>query len=584
MKFRSTIALTLIALGLGLFIWILDRRSPGRREQRTGYVVDFDRNEVTGLEITNESAKTVLRKTDAGWQIIAPINDRADPRVVDSLLDQTQFLHRDDTISNLGKGEKKQKRLKDFGLLKSHLKLEWQAKNRHSAIEFGADTAVEGTCYVRAQGNDAVFVTANELKNLIAKRSDAFRDHQITPFLTAQIDRIIVHQAAGDIELIRQPNGWQIVRPIKARADDEIVNATLEKINATPVLDFTESEKIPGTETENSGRSITLFSGEEKVEISCVSPAPNQPGKIYLRVASRPSLLLVSDSFAQAINVKPNQLRDRRIARLNSDIIDRIRIDLAGTPSVLLARREDHWEITSQQNAPANSEAVSRLIATLNETDVQEFVSDIATDLSRYGLDAPTFRIGFSSYASDNTAESSAGEEPIATLAVGKLEKKAYYARIEEEPYVFSISEQTVSALPIHEFDFRSLDALTLQRDELVSVEIENGGGKFELIRDERGKWLVTEKAEVQDEAALQTFLNTVSRIRAVAWVGPSQPAYGLEHPVETIRLRAKTGQFELQIGGTDERGNRYAVLSNQPGVFLIGANDYQQLSARLAR
>jgi Domain of unknown function (DUF4340) len=584
MKLRSTIALLVIALGLGLFIWILDRRSPGRREQRTGYVVDFDRNEVTSLEITNESGKTVLRKTAAGWQIIAPVNDRADPRVVDSLLDQTQFLHRDDTISNLGKGEKKQKRLKDFGLLKSHLKLDWQAKNRHSAIEFGADTAVEGTCYVRAQGNDAVFVTGNELKNLIAKRSDTFRDHQITPFLTAQIDRVIVHQAAGDIELMRQPNGWQIVRPIKARADDKIVNATLEKINATPVLDFTESEKIPGTETENSGRSITLFSGEEKVEISCVSPAPNQPGKIYLRVASRPSLLLVSDSFAQAINVKPNQLRDRRIARLNSDIIDRIRIDQAGTPSLLLARREDHWEIASQQNAPANSEAISRLIATLNGTDVQEFVSDTATDLSRYGLDAPTFRIGFSSYASDNTAESSAGEEPIATLAVGKLEKDAYYARIEEEPYVFSIFGQTVSTLPIHEFDFRSLDALTLQRDELVSVEIETGDGKVELIRDDRGKWLVKEKAEVQDEAALQTFLNTVSQIRAAAWVGPAQPAYGLEHPVETIRIRAKTGQFELQIGGTNERGNRYAVLSNQSGVFLIGANDYQQLSARLAK
>jgi Domain of unknown function (DUF4340) len=584
MKLRSTIALLVIALGLGLFIWILDRCSPGRREQRTSYVVDFDRNEVTSLEITNESAKTVLRKTASGWQITAPVNDRADPRVIDSLLDQTQFLHRDDTISNLGKGEKKQKRLKDFGLLKSHLKLDWQAKNRHSAIEFGTDTAVEGTCYVRARGNDAVFVTGNELKNLIAKRSDAFRDHQITPFLTAQIDRVIVHQTAGDIELVRQPNGWQIVRPIKARADDEIVNATLEKINATPVLDFTESEKIPGTETENSGRSITLFSGEEKVEISCVCPAPNQPGKIYLRVASRPSLLLVSDSFAQAINVKPNQLRDRRIARLNSDIIDRIRIDQAGTASVLLARREDHWEIANQQNAPANNEAISRLIATLNGTDVQEFVSDTATDLSRYGLDAPTLRIGFSSYASDNTAESSAGEEPIASLAIGKSDKNAYYARIEEEPYVFSVSAQTVNTLPIHEFDFRSLDALTLQRDELVSVEIETGDGKAELLRDDRGKWLVKEKAEVQDEAALQTFLNTVSQIRAVAWVGPSQPAYGLEHPVETIRIRTKTGQFELQIGGTNERGNRYALLSNQPSVFLIGANDYQQLSARLAR
>jgi hypothetical protein len=510
------------------------------------------------------------------------VNDRADAQAVDSLLDNIQFLRRDDIISNLGKGEKKQKLLKDFGLQKPRLKLAWQTKNRHSVIEFGADTAVEGTCYVRTEGSDVVFVTGNELKNLISKRSNAFRDHQITPFLTTQIDRVIVHQTAGDIELVRQSNGWQIVRPIKARADDDLVNAALEKINATPVLDFVEGEKIPNAEIENSSRSISLFSGDEKVEIFSGSPVPGQPGKIYLRVPSRPSLLVVTDSFAQTINVKPNQLRDRRIARLNSDIIDRIRIDQPGIPSILLARHENGWDIVSQQNAPANAEAVNRLIATLNGTDVQEFVSDTAADLSRYALDAPALRIGFSSYASDNTAESGAGEEPIATFAIGKLDKNAYYARIEEEPYVFSVSEQTVNSLPIHDFDFWALDVLNLQRSDLISIEIENDAGKVELVRDDRGKWVAKEKADAQNEPALQTFLNAVSHIRAVAWVGSSQPAYGLDHPTETIRMRTKTGQFELQIGGSNQRGDRYAMFSNR--IFLIGANDYLQLSARLAK
>ena len=137
MNLRTTLALLIIALGLGIFIWILDRRSPTTRENRTGYVVDLDRNEVTRLEITNESAHTILNKTATGWQIIAPVNDRADTQVIDSLLDNIQFLRRDDMIPNLGKGEKKQKLLKDFGLQKPHLKLAWQTKNRHSAIEFG---------------------------------------------------------------------------------------------------------------------------------------------------------------------------------------------------------------------------------------------------------------------------------------------------------------------------------------------------------------------------------------------------------------------------------------------------------------
>src|SRR5260221_8534250 len=102
------------------------------------------------------------------------------------------------------------------------------------------------------------------------------------------------------------------------------------------------------------------------------------------------------------------------------------------------------------------------------------------------------------------------------------------------------------------------------------------------IFRDHRAQWLAKEKADSQDEAALQTFLNAASHIRAVAWLGSSQPVYGLDHPSETIQIRTKTGQFEVQIGGTNERGDRYAMLSNR--VFLIGSSEYQQLSARLVK
>jgi Domain of unknown function (DUF4340) len=583
MNVRITLALLAIAVGLGAFIWILDRRSP-TGEQRKGYILEFDRNDVTSIEITNEAAKTILHKTASGWQIVAPVNDRADARVLDSLLDQLRFLRQDDLISDLGKKAEKQKRLKDFGLLKPRLKIEWQAKNRKFGVEFGADAAVEGTCYIRTQGNDEVFVTGNEVKDLVSKRSDAFRDHQITPFLTTQIDRVILHQNVGDIELVRQQDDWQIVRPIKARAGNGTVNAMLEKINTTPILGFVESEKAPKGENENPSRSVSLYSGDEKVEISCGSPIAGRPGKIYLRIASRPSLVEVSDAFGQTIDVKPNQLRDRKIARLNPDFVDHIRIDHSGGISVFLVRQEDHWQIASDQNAPANSEMINQLITMLNGTDVREFVSDTATDLGRHGLDPPALRIAFSSYASDNTAESSAGEEPVATLAVGKLDNNAYYARIEEEPYVFSIDQQTVDSLPTHNFSFRSLDVLRLQRSDLLSLNIEDSDGLTEITREDGQRWLVRTKTGSQDEAALQTLLNTVAQIRAVAWVGPVQPSYGLDHPLETIQIQTKNAQISLQIGSPDDKGNRYATISNRTGVFLLGANDYRQLSAQLVK
>ena len=41
-----------------------------------------------------------------------------------------------------------------------------------------------------------------------------------------------------------------------------------------------------------------------------------------------------------------------------------------------------------------------------------------------YGLDKPQLQLTFSSFASENTAETKAGEEPFATIAFGKDEER----------------------------------------------------------------------------------------------------------------------------------------------------------------
>ena len=109
MKISTTLGLLVIAIGLGIFVWILDRRSPGNRAQlaHSAYLVDLDRNDVTQLEIENGDTKTRLLKTNDGWRLTAPVVDRADSKVIDTLLYSTQFLKRDDTLGNLGKGDQK---------------------------------------------------------------------------------------------------------------------------------------------------------------------------------------------------------------------------------------------------------------------------------------------------------------------------------------------------------------------------------------------------------------------------------------------------------------------------------------------
>ena len=58
----------------------------------------------------------------------------------------------------------------------------------------------------------------------------------------------------------------------------------------------------------------------------------------------------------------------------------------------------------------------------LKVEQVTKFVEDVASDLPKYGLAKTILQITFSSFASENTPESTAGEHPIATIAFGKNE------------------------------------------------------------------------------------------------------------------------------------------------------------------
>jgi hypothetical protein len=66
-------------------------------------------------------------------------------------------------------------------------------------------------------------------------------------------------------------------------------------------------------------------------------------------------------------------------------------------------------------------------------------VADVATELPKYGLDQPQLRVTLSSYASENTPDTQAGEKPIATVLFGREEGENVYAKLEDEPFVVSV-------------------------------------------------------------------------------------------------------------------------------------------------
>jgi Domain of unknown function (DUF4340) len=594
MKPRTTLVLLGMAVALAGFIFGLDRCSQNTRDrrERAAHVIEVNRTAIEGFTIHNGNGLVKIKADGDAWKMVAPWQDDADSAVIDQLLDAVQNLRPDDVITDLGKGDKKRQILKDFGLNKSKLGLKLDGKQMPPELEFGQDTAVQGRGYVRIADEDAVYVVSNDLKNIISKTPEDFRDHRMTPFLTTLINRAIFQVSGGAIELAKEQENWQLLRPIKARASNDAVVDILTKMNQAQITKFVaESKSNPGSYGLDSPADVLTLSGEDgnKFEIEIGSAVPSNPQEVYAGLPERNTVVEVSKEFASLFNITPNDLRDRKVARLNSDLIDRVTIENLGQPKIVLGREENRWHFLNPTNAPANANNISRLIQEINDDEVTEFVSDTATDLAKYGLDQPKLKITFSSYSAENTAESNAGEVVLATLEFGNAENGITYARLEEEPYIFSIADQMVRDLPKTIFSFRSLDILNLKRDELMSVTVQKPGeDPVNLVRDTKGKWVLEGHENRQNDGQIQLFLTALTSLRAAAWAGEMNPEYGLDQPSLEIRISYQAGeqkrQSDIKFGSANSGNQHYGECTEEEGVFLVDDEQFNQLKSSLKR
>jgi Domain of unknown function (DUF4340) len=594
MKARTTLVLLAIAIALAAFIFSLDRFSQNTRDrgERAAHVVEVNRTKIEGITIHNGEGVIKVKAEGDAWRMVAPWQDDADTVVIDQLLDAIQNLRPEDVITDLGKGDKKRQMLKDFGLNKSKLRLKLDGQRMPPELVFGQDTAVQGRGYLHIEGDDAVYVVANDLKNIVSKTPEDFRDHRITPFLTTLIDRAIFQVSGGEIELAKEQDNWQLVRPIKARASNDAVIDILTKLNQTQISKFaSENKSNQGSFGLDSPADVLTLYGEDgkKFEIEIGSAVPSNPQAVYAGLPERNTVVEVSKAFASLFNITPNDLRDRKIARLNSDLIDRVTIENADQPKIVLAREENRWRFLSEGNAPANANNINRLIEEINDDEVTAFVSDTATDLVKYGLDRPKLRITFSSYSSENTAESNAGEVVLCTLEFGNSENGVTYARQEEEPYVFSISDQMFDDLPKTKFSFRGLDILNLKRDELMSVHVEKSGeDPIDLVRNAKGKWALEGHENRQNDGQIQLFLTALTGLRAAAWAGEPNPEYGFDQPSLEIKISYQSGEqkreAEIKFGKANSGNQHYGTCTEEEGVFLVDDEQFNQLKASLKR
>ena len=602
MKSNTTLVLLVITAAVFAYMFFYERKAPTTEEakRQAQNVVNFSREKIDGIVIQNGDDKIDLRRRDKKWRLETPIKEQADSSLIENLLLDLESWQKDATIP-AKELEADKSKLNEYGLSKPKLRLKLRGEDAPREILFGKDAALEGKMYVRLENSKETFLAAQSIKKEIEKKATEFRDRKLTDLITAQVSRVVLKTATGEMELQKKGDHWEIVKPLRARGDDQKIADLIAQMTTARIQQFVADDRgdlHPYGLAEPRG-SITLFAqddksagrtdssrGEQGQVLQIGGAAEKEKDQVYVRFSARAFVYTLPKKIEEILNTKPNDVRDRHLVRIDTNILDRITIDAPGKGTTVLARKEENWTIGSRKNAPANSSEVRRLIDTLQNEQVTKFAEEVASDLPKYGLDKPQLQLTFSSFASENTAETKAGERPFATIAFGKVDGDNVYARLGDEPFIVAVRRGLLEQIFTDPLQWQELSILKFKPEQIHRFSVVTDK-ELTLVRGANNQWSWLKGTGAIDQVNVQSLLNTLSMLHAVRWVGSAAPQHAFEKPQLVITFTTSPddkASHKLTVGAAAPDGMWLARVDEREGTFVISNPDFNALRLSLVK
>ncbi len=598
-SFRSTIVLLVLGLGLWAYLRYFDDRFSGTDEiaKTTG----IDRRKVDSFSIRNGEGELKFTQTDGAWMIESPVKDRADEGAVATLFTALEGLDMNLRKVSVPKGKDVRELQRELGVAKGEVSIKLGGEKPLELL-VGKETAVEGRVYGRIDGAETMYVLPNDMRLLLSKGIKDWRDRKLTSIATAEVQRLILKTAKGEIEAVRKHGSWNLVRPLKARADNQKINDLIANATAPRIEDFIAESKELATfgliepratltffiEGRNEPVTVQVGSAKEVPpdEKKADKPAQKPTPLVYAKVSTREGVVSIPATIESLILTQPNDLRDTSLLRVQPDIVDRITIESGGA-KIVLGRDGEEWKrkIVGKPDEEVNSGAANKLLNELTTAKTVRFVEDVASDLKKYALDRPAFTVTLSSYSTEGTPESAPGDKPISRTLLGNMEGDFIYAKLDDEPFIVAVPAQIAEGLSADPLMWQDLKIYDFNRNDIVRLEItRKDQPAITLEQDAQKTWKLAKGDGAVNQSAVLSLINTLHSLRAVRWAGATNAVeQGLDKPSILVQFTfadKKTGR--LSIGSANSDLLRHATCEGKTGTFLLNQPDVSAFDAVL--
>ena len=277
MKTIQILILLGILIFLGAAILVVD--NPWGKDERTKKVESaqelfpsFETETVAKIEITADSATTILAKSSGQWLVESMDNYPADQQGIEEILKQVKEFKMLDLISK--NPEKQAKFEVDSSGVEAKFLNSGSTILAHVFI--GKTTSSFLDSYIRKDGSDEVYKAKGYLKSTFDKGSRTWKNRKIFAFNKGDVTTLSMKSEVEEIELQLDSEGkWQMFKPIVSLAKQSEIDQILNTLSSLETDDFIDSESFESTSTITA----TLNDGSQRILMTADEDGGKHPAK-----------------------------------------------------------------------------------------------------------------------------------------------------------------------------------------------------------------------------------------------------------------------------------------------------------------
>ena len=438
---RSTLVLLVVAVGLGAYIYFVERhRAPAGEEDPNEQLFSFVAGDVTELQVTADDGVTELRRDDDVWQVVAPIQTAADDMTASSIASSLASLEVRRVVEE---GEEGPVDLEPFGLDEPALDIGFATADIETRrLLIGDQTPTGADRYAKLSDNDRVFLIASYLNSTFDKSTFDLRDKTILDFERTDLDELAITAADRVVQFVKEGDDWRLTQPWAAQADFGTVESLLGSLGSGQ-MQSVSSENADDLEPfglAKPGLTVALSAGSATATLHVGDETPE--GGRYARDASRSLVFAVDASLVTTLERDASEYRRKDLFGFRPFNASWLEVEQAGDTVVFEKTEattddeEDGWRRVEPEPADVDRDRMDDLLRQLSGLRAEAFVASrddtglgdenvVATIRARFGDDDTEERVVI--WRSGEDTFGVHGDEPGA----GQIDSQAFDDAIE---------------------------------------------------------------------------------------------------------------------------------------------------------